>query len=107
MSWETAEFEMENMEEFDLSMEAICVPVRPGHILMPNKRNFTNHHAVCRKFHGKTSIVTNYEIQTFMFQTALPTMNGSCKRKLVGTVESQYSQLQCSDFTPDDQFLTA
>lgn len=68
------------MDEFDLAMETICVPVRPGHVLMSNRRSFTSHAAVCHKFHGKASIVTDYETQSYMIQTAY-TRNDTCMCK--------------------------
>ncbi len=44
-------------------MESVCVPIRPGHVLMPNMRNFSAHHSLCRKFHGVTSVVDSQNTQ--------------------------------------------
>ena len=71
MNWEKVEFNVVNMDELDLSMDAICIPERPGHILMPNRRTFADQAAVCRRFHGKTTVVKDYETQTAVIKAGL------------------------------------
>lgn len=65
------------MEEFDLPMDSVCVPVRPGHVLMTRRRNFVGHAATCNKLHGRTSVVTDYQLQTHMIREAYKN-NESC-----------------------------
>ncbi len=51
------------MTETEATVESVCVPIRPGHVLMPNMRNFSAHHSLCRKFHGVTSVVDSQNTQ--------------------------------------------
>ncbi len=63
VDWETAELEVVNMDQFDFPPESLCTPVRPGHVLMSNFRSFATHVALCKKFHGRTTVVTGAELQ--------------------------------------------
>ena len=63
VSWSSAEFENERMDELDMSEEEICHPIRPGHVIMPNQRNFSSFSALCKKFGGQTSVVRDLETQ--------------------------------------------
>ena len=63
VSWDDASFELVNMTEGSATMESVCVPIRPGHVLMPNLRNFSAHHSLCKKFHGITSVIHSQETQ--------------------------------------------
>ena len=57
VNWETTEFDIENMEVLDVTMDSICIPTRPGHVLFPDKRNFTAMVSLCQKFQGIPSII--------------------------------------------------
>ena len=63
VNWEEARFELTNMTEIEATEESICVPVKPGHVLMPNLRNFTHHKGLCEKFRGQVSVVDNQATQ--------------------------------------------
>ncbi len=66
MNWDTVGLELENMSEVDVSMESVCVPPRPGHVIMPMKRNFSAHMDVCSKFKGVASVIRDAETQKNM-----------------------------------------
>ena len=63
VNWDTAKFEVENMMESNIPMEKVCVPLRPGHVVMPTRMNFTSHLSLCHKFRGKMSVVKEEETQ--------------------------------------------
>lgn len=49
------------MESKETPMEEICVPFKPGHVLMPNHRAFPDHVALCKKMHGRTGVIADRE----------------------------------------------
>ena len=51
------------MDVLDIPMETVCVPLRPGNIIMSNLRPFPTLASVCRKLHGKTTLVTSQSLQ--------------------------------------------
>ncbi len=57
ISWENAEFEKENVEEITMSLSNICVPVSPGHVVFPMRRDFQSHVGLCSKMRGITTTV--------------------------------------------------
>ena len=64
VNWETATFELENMEARDLDRDALCRPLRPGHVLFPMGRNFTAALDVCRKMRANMTVVHDRKTQT-------------------------------------------
>ena len=62
VNWETAEFELFNMTEKEVSMGTVCKPVKPGPVIM-NKRPYESHIALCKKFHSKVSVVDSAEVE--------------------------------------------
>ncbi len=50
----------------DQSMETLCIPPRPGHVVFPMKRNFTAHTAICRKMKGVASVIRDEETRLQM-----------------------------------------
>ena len=57
VNWDESEWEIENMVSTDEGVHWICEPTRPGHVILPEKRNFTSHMSMCSKFRGKVSVV--------------------------------------------------
>ena len=80
VTWEEVEFDLKNMNTLKVPVEEICFPARPGHVLMPNRRNFSSHVATCKKFHGKTSVITDIATQTSLMSMASEKYN-ICKSK--------------------------
>ena len=66
MNWDKSNFELVNMTIEERTMESICVPPRPGHVLLPERRNFSSHQAICSKFRGLVSVVRDQETQDKM-----------------------------------------
>ncbi len=63
LNWEEAPLELVNMTERRVSVDSICKPVRPGHVIFPLRRNFTSHLAICRKMRGLPSVVRDQRTQ--------------------------------------------
>lgn len=59
------------MTEKDQPIEAICRPVKPGHVLITSKRPFESLLSLCEKFHGETSVVRSERMQQ---QLSKPTL---------------------------------
>ncbi len=72
VNWETARFDLLNMTEQEVSMEAVCQPVKPGHVVM-GRRVYADHVSLCKKFRAKTSIVTSAEVQRELSEIYLKT----------------------------------
>lgn len=90
MNWETANFDVENMDVLETSEDSLCIPVRPGHVLMPNFRTFTDLAAVCNKFHGRSSVVTTKELQDELVNTAIQAADVcACKGKKLGHFQTK------------------
>ncbi len=47
-------------------MDSVCVPPRPGHVVMPMKRNFTSHTTICNKLKGVPSVIDSADTQQKM-----------------------------------------
>ena len=63
VSWDTAEFELVNMTSKEESMDFICLPVRPGDVIVPTKRPFESLISICQKFGGRTTVVRSQDMQ--------------------------------------------
>ena len=70
VSWELARFENKRMEEMELSEDEICRPIRPGHVIMPNQRNFTAFTSLCKKFGGSVTVIKDAETQNALTEIA-------------------------------------
>ena len=57
VSWETAEWSVANMTEESLTTEQMCKPLRPGHVLFPERRNMTSAIDICHKMKAQVSVV--------------------------------------------------
>jgi len=68
VNWETAEFDILNMNVLNETMESVCVPVRPGNVVLPTQRIFKDQIAICRKFHGILSTVDDEEEQAELIE---------------------------------------
>jgi len=66
INWNNAEteFDLLNTEIIEETRESICVPVKPGNVVLATKRNFADQVDVCGKFHGKITAVNSAEEQT-------------------------------------------
>ncbi len=78
VSWDTAEFELVNMTSREEPIDAICLPVRPGDVLIPTKRPFESLISICRKFGGKITVVTSQELQRHLSEAYVQIT--SCER---------------------------
>ena len=63
VNWDTASFVLVNMREKEAAAESLCVPARPGDVVMPEKRPFADHVAMCAKWRGLATVVTDSETQ--------------------------------------------
>ena len=59
------------MVEEDISLEDICQPRRPGHVLFPEKRNATSSLSLCQKMKAQMSVPTTRAHQAVMDQIYL------------------------------------
>jgi hypothetical protein len=66
VNWETAEFDTINMTATQQTTESICVPVRPGNVIFPNRRNFSSVIDLCGKMKSKVSVIKTEEQQQEM-----------------------------------------
>ena len=57
VDWDDSIWDLENMMAADESTESVCKPPRPGHIILPEQRNFSSHASMCSKFRGVASVV--------------------------------------------------
>ncbi len=69
VDWDKAIFELENMTAEEQNMDQLCIPIRPGHVAFPMKRNFTSHVAMCNKLKGVASVVRDNETMMQMEET--------------------------------------
>ena len=47
-------------------MSTICKPIRPGHVILPEARNFSAHVAACKKLRGGTTVVHDYRTEVML-----------------------------------------
>ncbi len=73
VNWENAKFDLVNMTEKEVPMESVCKPVKPGDVIIPNKRSFESLMSLCKKFHGKTSVVDSPAMQDELSKLVLET----------------------------------
>ena len=66
VNWDNANLTLVNMTSRDVSAESVCVPPRPGHVLFPERRNFSAHSALCARMRGRPSVVRSREDQEEM-----------------------------------------
>ena len=57
VSWETAKWKLENMVEEIVTQDDLCKPLRPGHVLFPERRNMTSGIDLCMKMKANVSVV--------------------------------------------------
>ena len=62
VSWDDAEFDLVNTTEKIRSLRSICKPIKPGHVIFPERRDFVAHNAICHKMRGLPSVVENEKI---------------------------------------------
>lgn len=63
------------------SISDICIPARPGHVILPEKRTFANHQDMCSKFKGIPSVVSNKDTQNEM--NKIIELYAVCKGKIL------------------------
>ncbi len=73
VDWESARFDLVNMTSKEVPVESVCKPVRPGHVIIPNKRDFASLNSLCGKFHGRTSVVRSQRTQAELSRILLET----------------------------------
>ncbi|CAM6054349.1 unnamed protein product [Sphagnum tenellum] len=61
-----AQFDVINITTQMSTTETICVPPRPGMIIFPEKRNITEHLAICHKMRGLVSVIHSNQTQIDM-----------------------------------------
>ena len=69
LNWDEAEFDVVNMTEVEYSVDRVCKPQRPGHVIFPEKRNFTASVEICRKMRGRHSVADSLATQTELIKT--------------------------------------
>ena len=63
LDWTTAKWDVVNMTADYQDVTTVCEPIRPGHVILPEKRNFTSHTAMCKKLRGVTTVLRDLETQ--------------------------------------------
>ncbi len=66
VNWDRAKFDLINITEVDVPMKDVCVPIRPGHVVMPVLKSFADHQSLCKKFRGTTSVVSDQDTQDML-----------------------------------------
>ena len=66
VNWDTVTLDLVNMTEHDRHMDELCIPIRPGHVAFPMKRNFTSHVSLCNKLKGMASVVRDNNTMVWM-----------------------------------------
>ena len=84
VDWDTAKFDLVNMEVLEYDESDVCVPAKPGDVILPELRNFTSHTAMCRLFRGRPTVVQSLEHQMALKQEFLkhPSCGNPNDRKL-------------------------
>ena len=57
MNWDTAEFDIINMTTLEVPASRVFEPLRPGHVIFPEPRNFSSYRQMCEKMGAQISIV--------------------------------------------------
>ena len=63
VNWDSAEFELENMEVKHLPKSEVCEPLQPGHVFFPHGENFHSAVSVCKKMRAQMTVVDTPELQ--------------------------------------------
>ena len=63
INWDTAKWDLANMTSEQQDISHVCKPIRPGHVVLPEMRNFTTHVSMCRKLRGGATVVKDMETQ--------------------------------------------
>ena len=63
LNWDKAKWDIVNMTAEYQDVATVCKPIRPGHVILPEKRNFTSHTTMCKKLRGKTTVVRDLQTQ--------------------------------------------
>lgn len=61
VNFDTAKFELSNMEERNVSMRSICKPEKPMHYLMSSALSFKESVSRCKKMRGTMSVIRDLE----------------------------------------------
>ena len=69
VDWDKATFQLENMTTLNLSSREVCVPLRPGHVILPERKNLTSYRNWCERMRGHASVVRDQETQDFLIET--------------------------------------
>ena len=69
LDWDEGEFDVVNMTVEDYSVDRVCKPQRPGHVIFPEKRNFTAAVEICRKMRGQISAVDSKRTMDALVKT--------------------------------------
>ncbi len=73
MSWDTARFHLLNMTEKEVDMDSVCKPVKPGHVLIPDRRPFESLAGLCKRLGGLASTVTSEDMQRRLSEVIMRT----------------------------------
>ena len=71
VNWDESDWELTNMTEIQLTLDEICIPPRPGHVLIPEKRSMESLQLVCTQIGGKVSVIKDNETQIEMSAKAV------------------------------------
>lgn len=63
LDWDRATLDLVNMTAREEDPAELCRPVRPGHVIFPLRRNFSESVSLCRKMRGLTSVMKDRETQ--------------------------------------------
>ena len=64
VDWDNSAWNLVNMTSAERNKDDLCIPLRPGHVLFPEKRNITATISICNQMRGKVSVVSSRRMQT-------------------------------------------
>ena len=69
--WDESEWDLINMTKVEMSLDEICIPPRPGHVLFPEKRTMESLKLICTRVGGKVSVIKSNQTQLQMAENAV------------------------------------
>ena len=63
VNWDSADFELENMEARQLPESEICQPLQPGEVFFPHGESFHSAANVCNRLRSQMTVIDTQELQ--------------------------------------------
>ena len=66
VNWDDSNWDLVNMTKRSVRYDELCNPRRPGHVMLPERRNITAMKTICNQMKAKMSVIRDQRTQTFM-----------------------------------------